>query len=103
MNAEWVPKTAFAECAEALGISTTEVFAAKPTPDGFVVIYTPGVTEENVEEVEAYTADLRRDADGILCMFGTPTPIPDFFAALQHGLASALRDDYEEEENDGTR
>jgi hypothetical protein len=93
LRAEWAPRDVFAECAEALGITTTEVFSAMPTDDGAVVIYTPGVTTENVETVTTYQAVLRRDAENILRVFGEPKAIPDFFDKIMRGLEVSLKDD----------
>jgi len=89
-RAEWAPRFFFAECAECLDITTSEVFSAMPTDEGAVVIYTPGVTESNTETVTAYLADLRRDADGILRVFGEPRVVPDFYEKIKHGLALVL-------------
>lgn len=91
MTIEFVPKALFAEVAGALGITTGEVFSAIPLlPDGATVIYTPGVTEENVETVTTYLAVLCRDTDDILRTSGEPVVIPDFFAKIKAGLAGPL-------------
>lgn len=92
-HAKWTPRDVFAECAETLGITTTEVFSAIPIDDGAVVIYTPGVTAENVETVTTYHAVLRRDAENILRVFGEPKVIPDFFDKIMRGLDLTTKED----------
>jgi hypothetical protein len=50
-RAEWHGRSDFAEYAEAVGVSTTEVMAAMETERGVVcVLYSPGVTDGMDEE-----------------------------------------------------
>ena len=63
---EWLGRAAFAEAAEALGVSTTEIMAAMPVGRSFAVLYTPGIDAEDEDwDGPIYRAILRRDKKGV--------------------------------------
>lgn len=99
MSVEWHPKSHFAECAEALGITTREIFSAIPLERGATVLYTPGITEDNFD-VTAYLAVLTRDDDGILRLSGEPVEVPEFLTKLAAGIGPAITRT-EEDDDDG--
>jgi hypothetical protein len=75
----------FAEAAEALRISTAQIFAASQAGHVLVVVYTPA--EDG--SLPFWRALLERDADGIMVVKGAPIEIgtPDDIRDLLEGGA----------------
>lgn len=93
----------FAEVAEALNCTTTEVFSVLPVDDVYVVVHTPGVDEQLLAECTAYATTLQRDKDAILRVLSGPTEIPGFMEKLKDGISTLMaemRRDPEEDDDE---
>lgn len=78
MQPEWKGRTAFAEYAEVVGVSTTDVLAAWWKGEGTAqvnVLFTRDIQEieddtDAVRDAAVYQQALDRDADGVLVKYG---------------------------------
>jgi hypothetical protein len=62
---EWKSRTDFAEYAEALAITTTQILSVMTGPDG-TTIYVMFTQTTDPDEPDLWAAGFERDADGIL-------------------------------------
>lgn len=72
----------FAEMAEALGINTDLILTAGIEADGFFVLYTPGLPEDET----LWSVRLKRDSSGIFQRDSVPKAHPGAIEELQRKL-----------------
>jgi len=95
-RAEWRPRAAFAEVAEALGIFTDEVMActAVEQDKGCLVLYSTGDVSLKTGDAIVHRALLERGADGVLRMVKHQRmgSLRDFMERAEAEIAAGLEE-----------
>jgi hypothetical protein len=89
VKAEWHPAADFAEYAEALGIETKQIMAARPGKP-VAVIYSPDLEDDLDPETPIYCAYFTRDQDRILRVVGEPYMLSFTWADMQREIEERM-------------